>query len=434
MNSRFKLIKKYPGSPKKLGLTIFKNGPFWQSNSVTQNVEHFHKSENEFSPLDYPEFWEEIIEYPLSYKDLVSNESYTFEKSGHLYTFNLDEGVWYNHGFDRLYGFRLTKISNHKFRLATEKEIEMLFPKNKNYPVGTKVVDTNEETKGYIYEKQADGLWKINNMDCYTISESSIGKGRRFELVEETLCVPIGTKFQDRNGKIIYTIDSVEKDVVKITWNKNCYTHIFVSKCNEKFNNEKWVIYKDYEILSFINKEKEIFYKRSHGDFGKDGSVYLFTEKELIDYGYEIYSVKRICDDITFAIGNIIKGISGIGCVINEIKLSSDKNQIFFNPKSGNINLENAIKFVLETDDNKNIYMGDFYWTVTKSNLNLYKRTAGQENKTNDYNYYAHKENAEHYILMNKSVLSMQDVINIVTLEEWQKINLKHFTESKLNS
>jgi hypothetical protein len=54
--------------------------------------------------------WTETIEeYPLSYKDLISNESYTFEEIGHLYTFNLDEGVWYNHSFDRLYNSPLKK-------------------------------------------------------------------------------------------------------------------------------------------------------------------------------------------------------------------------------------------------------------------------------------------------------------------------------------
>lgn len=294
------------------------------------------------------------------------------------------------------------------------------------YPVGTKVVDTNPDTKGYVYEKQVTGLWKINNMDGYTISESSIGKGKRFEIIEETLCVPIGTKFQHKDRKEIYTIDSVEKDIVKITWNDphtSCnHTHHFISKCNEKFNNKSWIIYKEYEILSFIDKEGKIFYKRAHGDFGKDGSVYCFSEKELINYGYKINNVKRLSDNITFLIGDIIKGKSGIGCIINEIQLNLDKNQIFFNPKSENINLEDAIKFVFETDDNKKIYMGDTYWTVTKSNLDLYKRTAGLENKTANYNYYANKQNAERYILMNKPVLTMQEVINVVTLEEWQII------------
>ncbi len=36
-------------------------------------------------------------------------------------------------------------------------------------PVGTKVVDTNLETKGYTYEKQKNGLWKLFNSNRLTI-------------------------------------------------------------------------------------------------------------------------------------------------------------------------------------------------------------------------------------------------------------------------
>lgn len=96
---KYKLIKKYPGSPE-LGTII-----------ETREV------------LDYPEFWEEIVEYP----------------------------------------------------------------------VGTKVIDTESvyplaHIKGNIFEKTNDG-WKPYNFPVENMKgelpESLIGKGKRFEVIEE---------------------------------------------------------------------------------------------------------------------------------------------------------------------------------------------------------------------------------------------------------
>lgn len=56
---KYKLIKKYPGSPNTLGLEIKQNGTFYHSDFCTKGVEYFHQS---FNPENHPEFWEEIQE------------------------------------------------------------------------------------------------------------------------------------------------------------------------------------------------------------------------------------------------------------------------------------------------------------------------------------------------------------------------------------
>lgn len=56
----FKLIKKYPESPKTLGLKIYENGNFYSSRFATENVEHFHKIKTQFNPAYYPEHWKEV--------------------------------------------------------------------------------------------------------------------------------------------------------------------------------------------------------------------------------------------------------------------------------------------------------------------------------------------------------------------------------------
>lgn len=57
---KFKLIKTYPGSPETLGLEVFQNGQWYESNFATKNVEHFHKPLNMVE--NFPEFWSEIFE------------------------------------------------------------------------------------------------------------------------------------------------------------------------------------------------------------------------------------------------------------------------------------------------------------------------------------------------------------------------------------
>ena len=388
--------------------------------------------------------WTETIEeYPLSYKDLISNESYTFEEIGHLYTFNLDEGVWYNHSFDRLYNSPLKKISDNKFRLATEKEIEMLIPKNKNYPVGTKVIDTNPDTKGYVYEKQESGLWKskINNIDGYIIAESSIGKGKRFNLLEEELCVPIGTKFQYSNinpdSAIIYTIDSVENDIVKITWNNsNNHTHFFVSKCNEKFNNKSWTIYREYEILSL---RTNTFTAITCSSIDIDA----FLNKEKSTLKWQIKSIKRVSDNAIFTIGDIIKGKSGVVCTINEIWLNPNcESQILFNHKDEGIDLQNALKPLFISDDNVVIFKGDTIYPVNTYMFNpnlpiLIERSDSLSKYGKGYKFLSSKAAADDFILMNKPMVSLNEVkdnaklisnaLGIVLLEK-----LKEIVKSKL--
>lgn len=57
MSKKYKLIKEYPGGPK-IPITVFKNGNYYQSNFIIDNVQHFHQ------PLSIvennSEYWQEI--------------------------------------------------------------------------------------------------------------------------------------------------------------------------------------------------------------------------------------------------------------------------------------------------------------------------------------------------------------------------------------
>lgn len=112
----------------------------------------------------------------------------------------------------------------------------------KELPVGTKIVDTNPDTKGLTYEKLKDGFWKIGNVDYISISESSIGKGKRFRLVEE---VPL---FKSEDGVDMYVGDRYFRIISN--WEIQEENVIQLGE----------YIYKNDTILRFSTKEKALGY------------------------------------------------------------------------------------------------------------------------------------------------------------------------------
>lgn len=101
---KYKLIKEYPGSPK-LGLEVFKNGNYYQSEFDLKNVEHFHQPISLIE--NNPEFWEEIIEVEKEYEILsfINKHNQIFYKSW--------QSLLYNH-FYITYGFYLEEILENK--------------------------------------------------------------------------------------------------------------------------------------------------------------------------------------------------------------------------------------------------------------------------------------------------------------------------------
>lgn len=261
------------------------------------------------------------------------------------------------------------------------------------------------------------------------------------EIIEEKLCVPIKTKFQYSNinpdSAIIYTIDSVENDIVKITWNNsNNHTHFFVSKCNEKFNNKSWTIYREYEILSL---RTNTFTAITCSSIDIDA----FLNKEKSTLKWQIKSIKRVSDNAIFTIGDIIKGKSGVVCTINEIWLNPNcKSQILFNHKDEGIDLQNALKSLFISDDNVHIFKGDIIYPVNTTSFNHDQPIpiATGESVTKygkGYKHFSTKAVLDDFILMNKPMVSLNEVkdnaklisnaLGIVLLEK-----LKEIVKSKL--
>jgi hypothetical protein len=79
MMKKYRLIKTYPGSPE-LGTII---EPSIGSIHLYYNYnKHYHYNKCIDSPMKFPEFWEEIIEYPIGtlVRDTFSNANFIYKK------------------------------------------------------------------------------------------------------------------------------------------------------------------------------------------------------------------------------------------------------------------------------------------------------------------------------------------------------------------
>ncbi len=225
-------------------------------------------------------------------------------------------------------------------------------------PVGTKVVDTNPETKGYTYEKLPDGKWKIGSQDYFTISESSIGENKRFRIVEKSK--------------------------------------------------------PSYEILKLINISNDnlIF------DFTKFNLYYNDIIEGRLPKHLLIHSVQRINDGEIFTLNDTVANTKSPTLFKGKIfKFEIVENTIEVH-YDGYDNIESISKVkspLFVTEDKVEIYKGDEYCKV--NNHSDYSIVTGfiAEGAHNNYKglKFSSKEKAEEYVILNKPCLSINDLKNL---------------------
>jgi len=198
------------------------------------------------------------------------------------------------------------------------------------------------------------------------------------------------------------------------------------------------VVEKDYEILTILNNNNDIF-------------PYL-TNKSCIEYlaksGFKIHSVKRLSDGEIFTIGDKVEfnihaykhaiGIISGFVIYNNTSISFVDNQLGYNSILKIIG--NKIKQPLfTTEDGVDIFdlHKDEYYFIRKDYLRLNLK------KSTDYNdgfvyepeievYFKSKEKAEEYILMNKPMLSLIEVANNSNITVGGMKSLIKLVKSKL--
>lgn len=399
---KYKLIKKYPGSPE-LGLIIKKNGTCYESDVF--NV-HFHTMDQK-NIENNPEFWEEVDEiyhvgtrvknletqtelirkedgwykedktaytdkiirqnkgkrfqiieeskkdYPLYFCDLKNNEYYTTEypEQG-LYTFKQGYNLWINHGdntIHNLYGDFTPENGFHNFRKATQKEIQML------------VLEP---------EKEKEEEYKILSF------------------------------ISDKNS------------------HRSCNKVVL----NEQTNSYDW----DLESCKGLSKDK--------------------VDDFLKNKNWKIHSIRRSSDGEIFTINDTVQLIPGKwdsnDCNISEIKIIND-NVVFgiiqgtsTSEYDQGINSWRKItpRILFTTEDNVDIKENDNYWCVDRQyDIYTWKAYRSSDN-FRSFKRFSTKEAAEEYVLMNKPCLSINEVIDITWINK-QSIScdeLKQLVKSKL--
>ena len=200
-------------------------------------------------------------------------------------------------------------------------------------------------------------------------------------------------------------------------------THEELQWCNwDEYYQE--VVEKDYEILSLI--EGKLIYPCDK--YSKDYINQLFNT-----LGVSIHSVKRLSDGEIFTIGDKVF-TEYVNYTINKIDIVNDKCMVSAlydtnNPNGSRLhyNLNNLKKFkqkLFTTEDGVDIFEGESYYelitpdfhnkpciwnilpTKTRGNINYDQ----EGNRRNGRIWFSTKEKAEEYILMNKPVLSLNDL------------------------
>lgn len=247
--------------------------------------------------------------------------------------------------------------------------------------------------------------------------------------------------------KIIKTYPGSDKLGTVITLDKNgeCWTTpqlVVESDCknNPEFFEE--IIQKDYEILSFICTENlhttviskgTILCKTENSKF--ENGIIEDVEVNLLKYPHwKIFSIKRKSDNEVFSIGdNVDSKLHKNHYKITEIKLFNEVPIIVLSSKDVpyelSFNLSNIIKskpvFLITEDGVKVNLKGEIHWVsnyVGGEIKYLYATSLVEPHLfiLEDFKVFSSFEKAQEWIILNKPVLSINDVLGLLE-EKHQK-------------
>ena len=221
-------------------------------------------------------------------------------------------------------------------------------------------------------------------------------------------------------------------------------------------SSEFWeeIVTKDYEILSFYLNDKEFFLSKDDGKYWCDKGTWANFVEILND---KITSVKNLKNNLVLTIGDTAQTIGSYphkiqsfeirqkckGRINGEwIKDGVDRVWINWTNGSGGTWLEDAEKVedkpLFTTLDNVELKYGDKFYVVDTKFFKIFEAEAGMTFKTEKWikNSYFDKKLAEEYVILNKPVLSLNDLLNswghpfFKTSEIFQ--NFKKVAESKI--
>lgn len=189
---------------------------------------------------------------------------------------------------------------------------------------------------------------------------------------------------------------------------------------------------KEYEITAY-----------QHGC----GKIYPVTSDHSFNYNnvyYRIYSIKRLSDGEVFTIGdrtenlnNFYDGDNKDHGKIHSIRLEDGKITVGI-LHSGGFFLNTVIKAkqpLFTTEDGKKIFKGDQSYFVTTS-FYLHGPSTYHGGGEHSGKYFSTREAAEEYIIENKPVLSLKEILSQSIICDWGhdfRTKLHQLVKQKLN-
>jgi hypothetical protein len=200
----------------------------------------------------------------------------------------------------------------------------------------------------------------------------------------------------------------------------------------------------DYIITAFVFCSKDIYAIRPDGNYSMYPDGTWFDKEYLLTHDwYKIYSIKRISDNQEFKIGDEVVMSSGVSYEIVKpiAEFKIDRNDILISDgEKYSCHLSRTKKkereVLFTTKDGVKIYEGDSYWYVNTAwhigNINYYKGEEPEERKYRTY--FSTEKAAEEWILKNKPLFSINDIISnsVYPIVQEDKDMCRQISENKL--
>jgi len=209
----------------------------------------------------------------------------------------------------------------------------------------------------------------------------------------------------------------------------------------EKSNDWEEVVEKEYEILSVIDANNEVWRKEKGGNSYFKGSLWVLLES--FGQNWRIHSVKRVSDGEVFTIGELVDFDDEENHKITSFgDLQTNNFWAFFNDKKQYGSNLSGIKKIKQplfvTEDGVEIYKNQKYfglytgsWLIEEHENGIDYDINPEDVADSSYLTFSSKEKVEEYILENKPCLSIKDLM-ILNFTSLQLREIREIAKSKI--
>jgi len=450
---KYILKKVYPKSPK-LGSIITQMG--W--------------GETYDTAANYPEFWEEFIEYPKVVEIIINSTTGhsepTFFGDNHSIDLKSDKTIIHKIAIAPNHFLVIGDKTNYglitKFEYLNNSDkiwVTCIVPEGINMIEISYIKKITEEEYDKIVNKFQE--YEIINLryengECLSIYSSPVQSiklmnERYLKKISEYPKLRINKVKRVKTGEIFKIEDELKYGTIQVFSMKSINDPMYVSfdKINEKNAYDFYllddfkVIEENYKILSFEHKTTGIIsnlqfngffacevYKAVNHDWAKKiESLGLTTTSCLLDSNLEICRVKRLSDGVVFRNRINVKYFAPLvnKFIIGKIEYflidSNNTMKVKLEGYECKINISDisSAKFLFKTVDGEDIYETSESVFLVDEDLNLTSEILTKMKHDNKYRVFKNEKDALNYIDCRKlkySILDMNELLSSI-LSNW---------------